>query len=196
MVRPMLRKVALKRAVDGSVYGPVLDGARLLIAASVRERKDYFDAGVNAERIVLRPIGFPEPAAPLGRPGPLRKRLGLDAAVPLLLSVGRVAPGKGIDLLVRALPRLEGTHLAIVGPDDRGTMGELARLAQKLAVSDRVHAVGAWPDSSVLEIYGDADVFALASQYESFGMAAAEAAATGAASVVTDRCGIADLMSD
>ncbi len=100
--------------------------------------------------------------------------------MPLLLSVGRVAPGKGIDLLVRALPRLEGTHLAIVGPDDRGTMGELARLAQKLAVSDRVHAVGAWPDSlPLLEIYSDADVFALASEYESFGVVAAEAAAAG-----------------
>ena len=197
MVRPMLRKVALKRAVDGSVYRPVLDGARLLVAASSRERNDYLDAGVDANRIVLRPIGFPAPAPPLARPGPLRERLGLDAAVPVLLSVGRVAPGKGIDLLVRALTRLEGTHLAIVGPDDRGTTVELERLAQKLEVSDRVHAVGAWPASlPLLELYSDADVFALASEYESFGVAAAEAAAAGAASVVTDRCGIAELLSD
>lgn len=197
MVRPMLRKVALKRAVDGSVYRPVLDGARLLVAASSRERNDYLDAGVDADRIVLRPIGFPAPTPPLARPGPLRERLGLDAAVPVLLSVGRVAPGKGIDLLVRALPALKGTHLAIVGPDDRGTTGDLERLARYLGVSDRVHTVGTWPASlPLLGLYGDADVFALASEYESFGVAAAEAAAAGAASVVTDRCGIAELLSD
>jgi glycosyltransferase involved in cell wall biosynthesis len=197
MVRPMLRKVALKRAVDGSVYRPVLDGARLLVAASSRERNDYLDAGVDEQRIALRPIGFPAPGPRPARPGALRKRLGLDGAVPLLLSVGRVAPGKGIDLLVRALPGLERTHLAIVGPDDRGTTGELARLAQSLAVGDRVHAVGAWPASlPLLEIYPDADVFALPSEYESFGVAAAEAAAAGTASVVTDRCGIAELLRD
>jgi glycosyltransferase involved in cell wall biosynthesis len=197
MVRPMLRKVALKRALDRSVYRPVLDGARLLVAASSRERTDYLDAGLVADRIVLRPIGFPVPAPAPARPGALRERLGLDPAVPLLLSVGRVAPGKGIDLLVRALTRLEGTHLAIVGPDDRGTTGDLEQLAQKLGLSDRVHTLGPWPTSlPLLELYGDADVFALASEYESFGVAAAEAAAAGAASVVTDRCGIAELLSE
>jgi glycosyltransferase involved in cell wall biosynthesis len=48
----------------------------------------------------------------------------------------------------------------------------------------------------VLELYGDADVFVLASAHESFGMAAAEAAAAGRATVVTDRCGIAEMLRD
>jgi glycosyltransferase involved in cell wall biosynthesis len=98
---------------------------------------------------------------------------------------------------VRSLPGLDDVHLAIVGPDDRGTAAELTRLARELGVDDRVHVTGPWPDDgSLLELYSDSDVFALASEYESFGMAAAEAAAAGTASVVTDRCGIADLLAD
>jgi glycosyltransferase involved in cell wall biosynthesis len=197
MVRPMLRKVALKRAFDSTVYRPVLDGARLLVAASSRERDDYMQAGVDAARVVIRPIGFPPPVAPPSRPGALRNRMGLDGAAPLLLSVGRVARGKGVDLLVHALPALEGVHLAVVGPDDRGTTAELLQLARRLGVSDRVHVSGAWQGPEpLLEVYCDADVCALASEYESFGMAAAEAAAAGVPQVVTDRCGISDLLGE
>jgi glycogen(starch) synthase len=197
MVRPRLRKVALKRALDSTIYRPVLGGARLLVAASRRELDEYAAAGVEPSRIVIRPNGFPPPAEPTERPGPLRRRLGLDSSVPLLLSLGRVAPGKGIDLLVRSLPELEPAQLAIVGPDDRGTSAALADLARELGVGNRVHITGRWPTPGPpLELYGDTDVFALASEYESFGMAAAEAAAAGTASVVTDRCGIADLLGN
>ena len=41
-------------------------------------------------------------------------------------------------------------------------------------------------------MYADADVFVLPSGYENFGMVAAEAAAAGAAIVLTDRCGVAE----
>jgi glycosyltransferase involved in cell wall biosynthesis len=197
MVRPLLRKVALKRAADRTVYRAVVRDAALLVAASSREQKDYLDGGVERSRIEIRPIGFPMPRPPASRPGSLRRRIGVDETVPVVLSVGRVARGKGIDLLVRALPELETVQLAVVGPDDRGTAGELTRLASELGVGDRVHLVGPWPDpGSLLDLYQDADVFALASEYESFGIAAAEAAAAGTASVVTNRCGIAELLAD
>jgi glycosyltransferase involved in cell wall biosynthesis len=197
MVRPMVRKVALKRALDRTLYRSVIGGASLLIAASAHERDDYVEAGVATNRISVRPVGFPTPSPSGERPGILRRRLALDERTPLLLSIGRVAPGKGIDLLVRALPGLAETHLAIVGPDERGTAGELADLARTLGVDERVHITGPWPDGeSLAGVYQDADVFALASASESFGMAAAEAAAAGTASVVTERCGIADLLGD
>jgi glycosyltransferase involved in cell wall biosynthesis len=197
MVRPMLRKVALKHTADRTILRPVVRDASLLVAASAREADDYVDAGGERSRIQIRPIGFPAPPSPPGRPGPLRRRLYLDSTVPVVLSLGRVARGKGIDLLVRSLPDLGEAQLVIVGPDDRGTAGELTRLARDLDVGGRVHLTGLWRDSgSLLDLYADADVFALASEYESFGMAAAEAAAAGTASVVTDRCGIAELLGD
>src|SRR5207248_3740321 len=47
-----------------------------------------------------------------------------------------------------------------------------------------------------LDIYCDADVFVLASAHENFGLVAAEAAAAGTPSVVSDRCGVAELLRD
>ena len=198
MVRPMLRKVALKRAADRTVYRPVVerrDTARRRIRA-------------RARRLPRRPVssgrvsrsgrsGSRRRSPPIDASGPAPKAVALDESAPVLLSVGRVAPGKGLDLLIRSLPELDGVHLAIVGPDDRGTAGELTRLGRELGVDDRLHLTGAWPDpASLLDLYADADVFALASAYESFGIVAAEAAAAGTASVVSDRCGIADLLRD
>jgi glycosyltransferase involved in cell wall biosynthesis len=197
MVRPKLHKVALKAILDRTLYRGIVQRASMCVATSARERDEYVEAGVEPSRVVVRPNGFPAAVDPVPRPGPLRRRLGLDDSVPLLLSVGRVAPSKGIDLAIRALPELDGAHLAVVGPDERGTGAELAALAQELHVQERVHLVGPWPGPAApLELYGDADVFVLASASESFGMAAAEAAAAGTVPVVTDRCGIADLLHD
>ncbi len=194
MFRPKLRKVLLKRVLDKTLYRAVPRGATLAIVASEIERREL-EAVVSGDRIAVRPNGFPAPYDTPDRPGPLRRRLGLDADVPLVLSVGRVARGKGLDQLVSVVSRLEGVQLAIVGPDDgHGLTSALSRLRERLGSTGRVHLLGAV--DSPLELYGDADVLVLASAHENFGMVAAEAAAAGTASIVTDRCGIAEFLRD
>jgi glycosyltransferase involved in cell wall biosynthesis len=118
-------------------------------------------------------------------------------ATPLVLSVGRVASGKGLELLVEALTDVPTAQLAIVGPDDgHGTTQRLGAIGQRLGVSDRVHLFGPAPEAMVAAAYGDADVFVLASAHENFGMVAAEAAAAGVPVVLTDRCGVAEHLRD
>jgi glycosyltransferase involved in cell wall biosynthesis len=193
MFRPKLRKVALKRVLDATVYRGVATGARVAIATSGVERQELLDGGVQAERIAVRPNGFPEPVEP--SPGRLRALAAVDADARLVLSVGRVARGKGLELVVEALPELPGAHFAIVGPDGgHGLTEELLRLRDRLGVSDRVHLIGAVGPEPPLDLYGDADVFVLASRHENFGMVAAEAAAAGVPSLLTDRCGVAELL--
>jgi len=194
MFRPKLRKVLLKRGLDETLYRAVPRGAELAIAASTVERREL-EAVLPPERIAIRPNGFPEPGDPTVRPGALRHRLGLGVDVPLVLSVGRLADGKGLELLVEAMVDLDDAQLAIVGPDDgHGTTAALLALRGRLGLDERVHLVGAVDAAG--ELYGDADVFALASAHENFGMVAAEAAAAGTPSVVTDRCGVAELLRD
>ena len=194
MFRPKLRKVLLKSGLDNTLYRSVPRGAALAIAVSEVERRELA-AVVPPERIAIRPNGFPAPREPPTRPGWLRRQVDLDPEVPLVLSVGRLAGGKGLELLVGAMGTLSGTHLAIVGPDDgHGTTAKLLALRGRLGLEDRVHILG--PVDNAADLYSDADIFALVSAHENFGMVVAEAAAAGVPSVVTDRCGIDELVRD
>ncbi|MEW2384544.1 glycosyltransferase family 4 protein [Micromonospora sp. NPDC047707] len=79
----------------------------------------------------------PDAAAP-----DLRARCGVGPDVPLLVYSGAAARQRGLDIMVDALPRLPGVHVALVvnKPDGPYVSGVLAR-ARKLGVADRVHAL-------------------------------------------------------
>jgi glycosyltransferase involved in cell wall biosynthesis len=186
MFRARLRKVALKRALDRTLYRGVASGAAAVMTASSRERDDVAAAGVvPVERIHVRGNGFPEPFDVVAAD---RSELGIPEGAPVILYVGRIAAGKGIDHLVAALQELPDAHLVLVGPDDRHGVA-------KGLGGDRVHVVGP-TDGPPLALYRLADVFVLPSARESFGMVAAEAAAAGTPVIVTARCGIADFLRD
>jgi glycosyltransferase involved in cell wall biosynthesis len=197
MFRPRLRKVALKRALDATLYRGVARGAAALVVASRREAEDVVQGGVPAERVVVRGNGFPDPP-PLEAPlrGSLRRHLGIPEGAPLVLYVGRIAAGKGIELLLAALRELPEAHLVLAGPDDRHGAIERVRAAQRdPATHGRLHLLGA-SEEPPFRLYQEADVLALVSEGESFGMAAAEAAACGTPVLVSDRCGVAELFAE
>jgi glycosyltransferase involved in cell wall biosynthesis len=162
------------------------------VAASEVEAREYRAAGISDDVIVVRPHGFPE-VSQEAAPRRLRGRVGLDESARVVLNVGRIAHGKGLELLVHLATQLPDAHVVIVGPDGgHGVDRELLVLRDRLGVTDRVHFVGAVTRKELPGVYADADVFVLPSAYENFGMVAAEAAAAGAAIVVTDRCGVAE----
>jgi glycosyltransferase involved in cell wall biosynthesis len=185
MFQPRLRKVALKRALDATLYRGVARGAAAVVVASERERDDVVAGGVDATKVRVRGNGFPEPDDSVAN-GELRAQLGIPADAPLVLYVGRVAAGKGIDHLLAAMQELPDAHLVISGPDDRHGVSTRA---------ERVHTLPL-TDEPPRALYPQADVFVLASAGESFGMVAAEAAAAGTPVVVSDRCGIAGFFEE
>ena len=194
MFPQQFRSVGLKRLFDRTLGRRVAAGATVVIACSEYEKRGLVERGLPAERIEVRPNGFP---APQERGGLLRGRLGLAPETPLVLSVGRVSFKKGLDLLLDAVAPLEGVHVAVVGPDDGdGTLQRLQARRDELGLGGRLHLAGPLDTSAVADVYGDADVFALPSRDENFGVVAAEAAACGRAIVVSDRCGVAELLAD
>src|SRR5665647_3090224 len=117
-----------------------------------------------------------------------RASLGIDPAEQVILFAGRVQPLKGPDILVRALARL-ASHGAKVprlvvlgGPSGKACrLTELTALAERLGVADRVQMQPPVDRALLAQWYRAADVVAVPSRSESFGLVAAEAQAEGLA---------------
>jgi glycosyltransferase involved in cell wall biosynthesis len=172
MFQPRLRKVLLKRALDATLYRGVARGAAAVVVASEREGNDVVACGVD-------------PA-----------QLSIPDTAPLILYVGRIAAGKGIEHLLEAAREIPEAHVVVAGPDDRHGVGAALQRAQSdKATSGRIHTLPV-SEQPPRDLYPQADVFVLASAGESFGMVAAEAAAAGTPVVVSDRCGIAGFFED
>ena len=196
MLLPKLRKVALKRVIDPIVYGQIVNDAGAVVATSKFEIDEIMSVGVDPGRIKLRPNGFPEPRNE-PQDGWLRKQLGVAPDATIVLYVGRICVGKGIEHLLASVRAIPQAHLVLVGPDNADGIMDLVKAAQADdATRGRVHVIGPTKDARPFALYSSADVFVLASEGESFGMVAAEAAACGTPTIVTDRCGVADFFAN
>ncbi|MBI3305361.1 glycosyltransferase family 4 protein [Candidatus Parcubacteria bacterium] len=116
--------------------------------------------GVEPERISLVYNGFEAPAVP--ERGVARRELGVSGQ--MVISVGRLVPWKGFDVLLTALAQLAGVQLIIIG--DGSDRTRLERIADERGVAERVRFVGRLPRERVLARLAAADVFALLSAYE------------------------------
>jgi glycosyltransferase involved in cell wall biosynthesis len=146
--------------------------------------------------ILVVPNGVNLPPAVTPTPRPIHG----DTRTMLFLS--RVHPKKGLPLLLEAwagMPR-DGWRLRIVGPDEGGHGGELRKLCEKLGLSwqdarsqlDHVDCTGAavyFTDSVEGEtkerFFREADLFVLPTYSENFGIAVAEALASGVPVITT-----------
>lgn len=117
---------------------------------------------------------------------------------PLVLTVGYLIARKGIDALIDAVARLrrEGrrVHLAIVG--DGPLRAELEGRAQSQGVADTVHFLGRVPHARVLALMARAEVFALPSWDEAFGLVYTEAMAQGTPVIAGKGEGPGDFITD
>lgn len=115
-----------------------------------------------------------------------RQRLGLDAAVPVVGTVGRLVPQKGFAHLIRAFPLLAGSlpsvRLVIAG--EGPLEAELRREADQTGLADRIDFLGF--RRNIPEILAAFDVFALPSLWEGLSISLLEALAAGKPIVATD----------
>ncbi len=145
----------------------------VVVTSAATARLVASDYAVPAARITV--------AKPGSDPAPLAQ--GNDDGIVRLLSVGAVVPRKGFEILVEALATLPDLpwRLTIVG--DRARDGDAAALLDAAIVrhrlGDRITLAGAVSSERLETLYANADLFVLASYFEGYGMAYAEAIAHG-----------------
>jgi glycosyltransferase involved in cell wall biosynthesis len=147
--------------------------ARVVVTSEATARIVTADYDVPSQRIsVVRPGNDPVPPAPGSNDGVVR-----------LLSVGSVVPVKGYDLLIAAVATLTDMpwRLTIAGDRTRSPVAaaQLDADIETHGVGDRVAVLGAVSPERIIELFLASDVFVLASRFEGYGMALAEAIAHG-----------------
>lgn len=102
----------------------------------------------------------------------------------LLLNAGRLCDQKGQDQIIRALPHVQGARLILAGggPNE----ASLRELARTLGVADRIHFLGVVSREALGDLLGAVDMFVFPSKWETFGLAAVEAAMAGVPIVAAD----------
>ncbi len=187
------------------IEGQLLREADAIVAATPLDRNQMiWNYAAQAERIIVIPCGVDTTTFHPTPQAEARAVLHLPQhPTKLVLFVGRIEPLKGIDTLLRATERIvrersawrDDLHVLIVGGDQHskndqwaGEQQRLHSLAQSLGVGNNVHFVGSRPQSQLPFLYSAADVVAVPSHYESFGLVPLEAQASGVP-VVASRVG-------
>ncbi|MBI2467255.1 MAG: glycosyltransferase [Candidatus Rokubacteria bacterium] len=171
---------------------------RLVAANPVERAQLVWHCRADAARVAVIPCGVDVELFRPRDPAGARARLGF-AAERVLLFVGRLAPIKGLETLLRALATakangLGGTavRLVVVGGDKEerwdGERERFRGLARELGVAAWVEFRGPQPQDVLPDYYAAADLCLMPSRHESFGMVALEAMACGVP-VVASRVG-------
>jgi glycosyltransferase involved in cell wall biosynthesis len=120
-------------------------------------------------------------------------------ATPAIVSVGAIVPRKGYDVLVQALARIADLawHLTIVGDRTRSldTVRALDAQIARHRLGARIIFAGAVAPERLGALYASADLFVLASRFEGYGMAYAEAIAHGLPVIGTTAGAIAEAVA-
>ena len=194
--RPSWRRVVKEAVVPWMVRG----AAELLVVGTL-SRSAMTNRGVEPQRISLFADtidvdSFGREADRLtARRRELRAEVGVGTEDVAVLSVARLAPEKGLDTLVRAVAHTGDERLVVLLAGDGPMRDGLVALSRSLGV--RLTLLPDVPWERVVERYAIADVFALLSTNETWGVVVNEAAACGLPLVLSDRVGAAhDLLED
>jgi glycosyltransferase involved in cell wall biosynthesis/GT2 family glycosyltransferase len=190
-----------RRAIKRTVVPPLVRASSGSLVTGTLARRSMIARGAAPERVhvfanTIDVQAFGEGADRLvGRRPELREELGASPDDVVVLSVGRLAVEKGMDVLVRAIAGAGDPRLLLVLAGGGPERARLEELAQSLGA--RLVLVGDRPWERIAEIYVAADVFALVSTREPWGVVVNEAAACGLPLVLSDSVGAAhDLLRD
>jgi glycosyltransferase involved in cell wall biosynthesis len=194
--RDRARAAGVRSAWGERLFGGLVTGreaslyrrsARCIIAPSQKVREELARYYGRTDAVHVIPHGFPGHGSVLPR-SEARKQLGLPQEVLLALYIGDAR--KGLDAALEAVAAAPAFHLLVLSASRADRY--LAQ-AQRLGLGDRLHWAGHL--SNPKPAYAAADVLLHPTIYDSFGLAVAEAMASGLPPIVSRAAGIAELLT-
>jgi glycosyltransferase involved in cell wall biosynthesis len=188
----LARKAIRKRIYLAMWLRSVLESANALHCSTDMERTSTERLGIPTP-IIVEPNGIAgDEFEQLPARSLFRTTLGLGTA-PLIVFLGRIHPGKGLEYLIPALGQMQraDAHLAVLGAGDAGFERRMRALCGEHDVAQRVHFLGFVAGRERISPLVDADLLALPSEHENFGVAAIEALAAGCPAIVSRYVGLA-----
>jgi glycosyltransferase involved in cell wall biosynthesis len=175
-------------------FSCLLHQATRIVGVSQSVVQPFLEDGVPAGRCAVIHNGIEFDRLSSGQDSGLRRRLGIGEDAVVIAAVGSLIERKGVDLLLQALARLCNGNIHLVIAGDGPQKEALSALAGALNLTSQVHFLGYCADIS--PVYAAADIAALGSRSEAFGLALAEAGYFSLPVVSHALPGIAEVVSD
>jgi glycosyltransferase involved in cell wall biosynthesis len=174
----------------------LLREASACVANSEPAAERFIELGAHPSRVFRAPHSTN--IAPFHAVGRLRLASSTSSPPLTVLHVGRLIPRKGVDrllLALAALPTDVRLRLLLVGSGPE--QARLSRLAHELGVARQVEFRGFVDQPGLPAVYASADIFAMPTLEDPFGMVLLEAAAAGLPLVASPFAGASvDLVED
>ncbi|MBV9279273.1 MAG: glycosyltransferase [Chloroflexi bacterium] len=194
------RRPWLKRLSFHLLERRILAGAAAVHFTSEQELAEARELGVPFRPAVI-PLGIDaEPFTHLPSPDAFYRAHPCLAGRPITLFLSRFHAKKGLDLLLPAFARLLALQpdaaLVLAGDGEPAFVDQLRAECVRLGIADSVVWTGFLRGADKLAAMAAADVFALPSYSENFGIAAVEAMAAGLPVVVSDQVAVSREIAD
>ncbi|ANV87367.1 glycosyltransferase [Picosynechococcus sp. PCC 7117] len=172
-----------------------LNGSSGLHLNSYLEQSEISKLGLAAPSFIL-PHGLQISSKYPDAHQKLRYWLNLPSDEPIILFLSRLHPKKGIEILIQALAQLVDQRFTflIAGSGDPNYENEIYTCLQQSGIGDRTRMLGFIEGEKKDLLLQGADLFALTSYSENFGIAVLEALAAGLPCVVTPGVALSEVI--
>ncbi len=170
--------------------------SQLLHVTAEKEKAELAALKLGVKSFVL-PLGLYMPNLIANASEKLRQRLGIFDDAPIILFLGRLHYKKGLDYLISALGRLQHIpfHFVLAGSGSQAYELELKTLLKAASIEDRSYRLGFVSGELKDIILQGADLFALSSHSENFGIAVLEALAAGLPVILTPGVALSEMVA-
>lgn len=176
--------------------------ANAIIAVSDYTRREVVERlHVDPAKVHVIHEGVDAHFAPVRDPGRLAQvcaRYGLQ--VPFILTVGAIEPRKNLPLLMRAFAALcrepDFQHQLVIAGGRGWLYDEVFATAAQLGLGHRLLFTGRVPEEDLPALYSAADIFALPSFFEGFGLPPLEAMACGTPVITSNSTSLPEVVGE